>query len=98
MRDLRAFTLDPVARVCLLFIVVAAPLPFINIGTLPFWADDSIAVLPAHKSHKDLLPTSPYDLDQGDRLLAFRPVRRERGGRPRLRGASQVLSSPSPAT
>lgn len=63
MRDLRAFALDPVARVCLLLIVVAAPLPFINVGALPFWADESIAVLPAHNIHKDLLPTSPYDLD-----------------------------------
>jgi 4-amino-4-deoxy-L-arabinose transferase-like glycosyltransferase len=63
MRDLRAFAFDPVARVCLLLIVVAAPLPFINIGTLPFCADESIAVLPAHNIQKDQLPTSPYDLD-----------------------------------
>jgi 4-amino-4-deoxy-L-arabinose transferase-like glycosyltransferase len=63
MRDLRAFVHDPVARVCLLLIVVAAPVPFINLGALPFWADESIAVLPAHNIHADLLPTSPYDLD-----------------------------------
>ena len=63
MRDLHAFVHDPLARVCLLLIVLAAPLPFINLGTTPFWADESIAVLPAHNIHKDLLPTSPYDLD-----------------------------------
>ena len=63
MRDLHAFVHDPLARVCLLLIVLAAPLPFINLGATPFWADESIAVLPAHKIHTDLLPTSPYDLD-----------------------------------
>jgi hypothetical protein len=63
MRDLRAFVHDPIARVCLALIVLAAPLPFINIGSLPFWADESIAILPAHNIHRDLLPTSPYDLD-----------------------------------
>lgn len=63
MRDLRAFVHDPVARVCLVLIVAAAPLPFINLGAMPFWADESIAVLPAHQIHVDLLPTSPYDLD-----------------------------------
>jgi 4-amino-4-deoxy-L-arabinose transferase-like glycosyltransferase len=63
MRDLRVFVRDPVARVCLLLILAAAPLPFIHVGTMPFWVDESIAVLPAHNIHRDLLPTSPYDLD-----------------------------------
>jgi len=63
MRDLRAFVHDPVARLCILLIVGAAPLPFINLAALPFWADESIAVLPARNIHADLLPTSPYDLD-----------------------------------
>ena len=63
MRDLRAFAHDSVAVLCLLLIVTAAALPFIHLGALPFWADESIAVLPAHAIHADLLPTSPYDHD-----------------------------------
>lgn len=61
--DLRAFRHCPTAWVCLPLIACCALLPFINLGVTPFWADESIAVLPAHNIHFDLLPTSPYDLD-----------------------------------
>jgi len=44
MRDLRTFAHDPVARPCLVLIVAVALLAFINLGALPFCADESIAV------------------------------------------------------
>ncbi|MEE8606058.1 MAG: glycosyltransferase family 39 protein, partial [Nitrospiraceae bacterium] len=54
---------DPVAWVCVTLILGGFLVMFINLGLKPFWADESIAVLPARNIHTDLLPTSPFDHD-----------------------------------
>ena len=38
-------------------------LALIGLGAVPFWADESIAALPAHSIHTHLLPVNPFDLD-----------------------------------
>ena len=38
-------------------------LTLVNLGALPFWADESIAALPALSIHTHLVPVSPFDLD-----------------------------------
>jgi 4-amino-4-deoxy-L-arabinose transferase-like glycosyltransferase len=63
IRDLRGLGQDALAWVCIPLIVIGCAVPFINVGVTPFWADESIAVLPALNIHVDLLPTSPFDLD-----------------------------------
>ena len=54
---------EPLAWLCIPLILICSLLPFINIGAQPFWADEAIAILPAHSIHSTLWPLSPFDLD-----------------------------------
>ena len=46
-RELRS---EPLAWICVPLIVVGFGLMLMNLGSKPFWADESIAVLPAKKN------------------------------------------------
>jgi 4-amino-4-deoxy-L-arabinose transferase-like glycosyltransferase len=62
-QQLRKLKSQPLVWVCTPLLLGAFVVMFINLGRKPFWADESIAVLPARNIHSDLLPTSPFDLD-----------------------------------
>lgn len=63
LHALLAHRFDPLVWVCLPLIVIGAVLPFVNLGALPFWADEAIAAFPAHAIHTALVPRQPLDLD-----------------------------------
>ncbi len=58
-----ALAREPLAWLCVPLCLGAVYFLFVNLGSLPFWVDESIAIMPAKNVHVALRPTSPFDLD-----------------------------------